>query len=121
MTEQEREHWDFEAGRASEFQNCFTEATSRAIELCAREANKIEAALARGRVVVVQDEPYHCKATDAVAGVVPTYLGDFPTRREALNFAAQAEDLEWAQIYLLPRESVFASEVRPVPQDDIPF
>lgn len=119
MTEQEQEHWDFEAGRASEFQNCLTEATSRAGELCLQEADKIAPAVRAGRFVVIETVPYYCKSTDALAGVVPTYRGDFATRAEAEGHAATIQDSEFS-VYVLPEEPQPPAPA-PVPLDDIPF
>ena len=83
MTVQEQEHYEFEAGRASEAQNCFEEAQLRIHQLSQRDAGKIADALAEGKFVLVEDVPYHCKATDAFAGTIRSFRAAFDSRGEA--------------------------------------
>jgi hypothetical protein len=83
MTLQEQEHWEFEAGAASEFQNCFTEAQQAAYELGAKENVAINKAKALGLFVVVLEIPYFCRSTDALAGCYNRFVCAFPSREAA--------------------------------------
>ncbi len=85
----EQEHWDHEAGAASELQNCYAEASSRYHLEVSRHGRFIRAALERGEFVVVESRQYHCKATDAVVGMVKYLVSSHPTR-DAANAAALA-------------------------------
>lgn len=82
-TLQEQEHYEFEAGAASEFQNCFTEAQQVAYELGAKESVAINKAKALGLFVVVLEIPYFCRSTDALVGCYNTFVCAFPTREAA--------------------------------------
>lgn len=125
---QEQEHLDFLAGSDTEFRNCFSEANMVRRQLAADYRRPIDAALEAGKFVVVDEEPYYCKATDAVAGMVEYLRGVFDTREEAdafaLNLFAQEGQFSDGRIYVLPaapptvREEALAALV---PDNDIPF
>jgi hypothetical protein len=120
MNIQEQEHWEFEAGRASEFQNCYQEAEVAALRAGNDAARRIQAVLDAGRFAVVAYHPYHCKATDAVAGEVPCLCGQANSRKQAeaiLNALAESDpDARWI---VLPREPQQVSQ--PVDSEDVPF
>ena len=121
MSLQEQEHWDHEAGRASEWQNCFTEAQQRCSELHYQQQVKIQAKLAAKLFVVVEDCPYHCKATDAVAGNV-TYFRSAHFTREGAEAASNCREGYENGFYVLPRVPAPAVAPAPcLPQDDVPF
>jgi hypothetical protein len=89
MSEQEQEHVDHVAGCASEFQNCFEEASIERCRQAGAYRQAIDDVLVAGRFAVVSTAPYFCKATDAFVGVVEYLRGDFATR-EAADAAALA-------------------------------
>jgi hypothetical protein len=78
MSPAEQEHLDHVAGSASEFQNCFSEAQSRCRTLAGQHRKAIDDVLAAGRFAVVTTSPYHCKSTDAFAGVIEYLRGSRP-------------------------------------------
>jgi hypothetical protein len=82
-TLQQEEHYEFETGAASEFENCFTEAQQAAYELAAKESVSINKAKALGLFVVVLKCEYHCASTDALAGSYNRFVCAFPTWESA--------------------------------------
>jgi len=86
-TLQEHEHYEFEAGAASEFQNCFTEAQSKVSQIAFEQAALIHRARTLGLWVVVEVSAYYCKATDALAGHYEHFICAFPTRESAAQRA----------------------------------
>jgi len=118
-SEQEQEHFDHVAGSASEFQNCFAEAGMVRARLASEGSARINALLAAGRFVVVEESPYYCKATDAVAGMVKDVVSHHASREEAEAAAApRAEVMERygdGYVCVLP-----ALPVRPLDASDAP-
>ncbi len=123
----EQEHVDHVAGSASEFQNCFSEARSRRLNLAFAGSKAIADLLAAGRFVVVEENPYHCRATDAVAGMVAAPIGHFASREEADAFAAPRCEVQERYgdgfVYVLPRLPVPPASLEwAAPEaDDCPF
>jgi hypothetical protein len=123
----EQEHLDHVAGSASEFQNCFSEANDVRRQLHHNGQVEIAALLAAGRFVVVEENPYHCRATDAVAGMVASPVGHFASREEAEAFAAPRAEVQERYgdgfVYVLPRcPGLPQSAHRAVAvEDDCPF
>ncbi len=82
-TATEQEHWDHVDGSATEFQNCFTEARAKVQELNSSHSIPIVRALSLGLFVVVEEVEYHCRATDAFAGIFERFVVAFPTKESA--------------------------------------
>ena len=57
MNAQEREHWDHEAGCATELQNCLSEAELKVCEINGATDAKVARAHALGLFVVVRTHP----------------------------------------------------------------
>ena len=90
-TATEQEHWDHVNGSATEFQNCFTEARAKVQELNSNHSAPIVRARSLGLFVVVEEIEYHCRATDAFAGIFERFVVAFPTKESA--------DLRIAKLY----------------------
>jgi hypothetical protein len=90
MTEQEQEHWDHEAGSASELQNCLSEARMSLSAHNAGSWDRINLALREGKFVVVSKSAWYCRATDGLAGEAVS-LECVRDTREAAELAAQQE------------------------------
>ena len=81
MSIQEIEEAEFRP--ASELENCLFEARVAFEAACAPHRERIAALVARDRFVVVRMDEYHCRATDALVGVVEVPVADFDTRGRA--------------------------------------
>lgn len=68
---------------SQELQNCLAEASMCLAEANGQEAVRIAAALGAGKFVVVCDSLWHCRSTDAVAGVLRALVAECSTRDEA--------------------------------------
>ena len=80
---QEQEHLDHISGSATEFQNCFTEARAKVQELNSNHSAPIVRARSLGLFVVVEEIEYHCRTTDAFAGIFERFVVAFPTKESA--------------------------------------
>lgn len=132
LSEQEQEHLDHVAGSASEFQNCFQEASISRCHVAGEARKAIDDVLNAGRFAVVSTSPYFCRVTDAFVGVVEHLRGDFATREAAdaaalalygKEYGAQGFDIG-EDLYVLPRApQVNPEDLRqsPVDSDDVPF
>jgi hypothetical protein len=131
MSEQEQEHVDHVAGSASEFQNCFEEATLARCRIAGDYRQAIDNVLAAGRFAVVSTSPYFCRVTGAFVGVVEHLRGDYASREAADAAALALYGAEYEahgfdigeDLYVLPRQApapVTPSEVAEA-QDDVPF
>lgn len=122
ISENEQEHLDHVAGSASEFQNCFEEASIARVHTADREARDIAQALSNGLFVVVNEQLHYCRATDAVTGSVRYFdssylsIGDALQRQEEL----QNGDPD-ARVSVEPHLPVFYSPAPVDDGDDIPF
>lgn len=125
MSPAEQEHYDHVAGSASELQNCFSEAGATRCRLAAVAFGPIANALLAGEFVVVEDAPYHCKATDAFVGVIPTRLASFDTREAAeahANALSADPSVFDGQVYVLPRAPQHPDDQsQDAGDDNIPF
>jgi len=92
----EQEHWDHEAGCASEFDNCLSEAKAKLRELAIQHGTRIDRARSLGLWVVIDEVDYHCKATDADAGSYEYFISAHPSegvaRAKAADLNADPED-----------------------------
>lgn len=120
MNLQEREHWDYENGAASENQNAF--AISRMLAGPLREP-RIKEELEAGRFVVIQRSLVWCLSTDACIGERETWIQSFECRADAEALAASypGDDEVWFDV--LPRElqADRASTEVDAGFDDVPF
>lgn len=121
MTIQEHEEQNFI--HESEASMCYQEAGIARIHRNDEEQQKIQAALALGRFVVVEDCPFYCKATDGLVGNVRYFRAAYESREEADETARQIyENDPEAQPSVLP---LLPPPPQPVveatPEDDIPF
>ncbi len=89
MNIQEQEHWDHEAGRATDFQNAFSEAHVKLGELQEVHGKRIERALALGLSVVTREVEHFCRSTDAFVGVVSLFVVALPSEAAAEARAAK--------------------------------
>lgn len=85
MNTQEREHWDYEIGAASELQNAFAESRMQVSD----DSAKIAELVAAGRFVVVENVIQFCPSTDASLGEFKYLSSDHATRNEAVEIADQ--------------------------------
>jgi G:T-mismatch repair DNA endonuclease (very short patch repair protein) len=92
MNVQEREHWDYEAGVASEFQNSF--AMSKMTTTVKREDARIAQLRREGHYVAVSECEVCCRFTDALIGITRTVIGTARTRQEALVLCGGEESAE---------------------------
>jgi hypothetical protein len=82
FVDQEQEHWDFEAGVATEFQNAF--AISKMTTTIVREDERIAQLASEGLFVAVFEHEVACRYTDALLGYSRRVVGTGRTRAEAL-------------------------------------
>jgi len=116
---QEQEHWDHEAGAASEFQNCVTEASQDLSSQNSKSAQQIAEALKAGRFVVVVEAPAYCRATDAIVGTHVCFVQSFAERLPAeISASLRAGQDREEYYYVLPRAVLPKA---PVEVDDCPF
>ena len=110
-------------GSSVELNNCLTEARGDLGRRNANERAAIQHAIESGMFVVVCETPYHCRATDAVAGMAVSMVGAFATYDEACTRAQS----EWKRTAGFGDDnfSVLPEPASPVAQltaeDEIPF
>jgi hypothetical protein len=130
MTEQEQEHWDHEAGSASELQNCLSEARMSLSQLNHKASKLIADALAENLFVVVVESTHYCRSTDAIAGVRKSYYMGCILRSDAEMTAQQIVNDSQGEdnAYVLPRlpdpapdKAQLAAMWAARPVDDCPF
>jgi len=83
MNTQEQEHWDHEAGVASEFQNSF--AVSKMTTTVKREDERIAQLRREGHYVAVSECEVCCRFTDALIGMARTVIGTARTRAGSVD------------------------------------
>ena len=102
LINQEREHWDFEAGRATEAQNAFTEAISLVGDKQAEQAARISRARSLGLFVVVKEIEQFCTSTDAFVGVFHVFVVAVPSEVTALKKASRLSSVSDSVVVLPP-------------------
>lgn len=80
MSLQEQEHYEFEAGRGSELENCLTEAHDVLREMAYPEVE------GEGEFLVEVQHEYRCRSTDAHVGFYVCRAVRFATRPLAQEF-----------------------------------
>jgi hypothetical protein len=116
------EHFDYEAGCASEAENCYEEARARCASLDQR--SRAYFLTRRGQFVVCAKHDYYCRATDAYAGSYVRIVRICNSLERAQALAAthpsdwQLEDEGW---FIYQHQPV-AVDSRPIDDnDEIPF
>src|ERR1700751_2061627 len=118
---QYQEHLDYEAGCASEAENCYEEARARCASL--DQHARATRLTAPGHFVVCARFDYYCRATDAWAGSYVRIRHICNSGARAYALAAthpsdpETEDHGWF-VYLLQPEPVIAIALE---NDEIPF
>lgn len=90
FVDQEQEHWDHEAGVASEFQNAF--ALSKMTTTIRNDSERIAQLALEGFFVAVSECEVQCRYTDALLGYSRRVIGHGRTRAEALALLAGDDD-----------------------------
>jgi hypothetical protein len=127
MSEQEQEHWDHEAGRASEFQNSFSGSSIQAANEEVRVRGLIDTFVKSGQFVLVESSPMHCRVTDAVCGEHLSILSVWGSRAAAKRalqalFEDGGCDMECGfQVFPLEAQPVVAVAVDLGVDDGVPF
>ena len=87
MTNQYQEHQDFEFGRASEFQNCLSEA-----EQAMRDYKPV--VMGEGPYEIRVETPFYCKATDAIVGSVLSVVNRFEDITAAIDCLSKLDEMQ---------------------------
>jgi hypothetical protein len=121
MNIQEIEEMEFSIGRATEAQNCVTEAEGVLWEHNSQERAKIDEAIKAGKFVVVASFPWLCKATDAIVGQGVMFHKAWDSREEAnyhvnhKHSYGEDDDMWYSVEPALPQVAQVETE------DDVPF
>lgn len=110
----------FSIGHSSiELQNCLTEAEDVVARRNGAATELIDALVADGRHVVVESTPYHCKATDALAGYCISVLSHHESREVALAYCdGYAPHVDDCRLEIFPLVKVAPA---PMALDNSPF
>lgn len=113
-------------GSSVELRNCLTEAEDRVRCLNADFQKALAPLLAAGRFVVVAASVYHCKSTDAVAGLVKSIHGHFETRDDAVASIyalpdSYHDDVSFSVLPEIPRPAYCPPVGKADETDDVPF
>lgn len=121
MDIQEREHWDYEMGAASELQNAV--ALSR-MELPADHSCQIADAVKAGKFLVIEEGTAYCPRTDAAIGslrfIISTHL-TYEDAERALHSIPDDQFPEDVSVYVFPYGPPMPTPVRVYDDSEIPF
>jgi hypothetical protein len=124
MSAQEREHWDYEAGCATELQNAFARSQ---MERDQGNVGETRTLLLLGYHVVVSVMAQYCRSTDAALGsrrrLVHSTLDGDEAKRMCRNLNEDIGDCDGEFYYTVesPQEHTVALPPKPIDDDECPF
>lgn len=98
FVDQQQEHWDYEAGVASELQNAYQNSRNN-IDLNGDDA-AILTARRVGYFVAVLESPVYCPATDAILGNKRVMLGYGSALEEVTALLSSYEEDQECNVYV---------------------